>query len=349
MTPRQRVLRLLMIAALAALAGAGWWTFHEGERAEAIHPEVAANHQGPIAPAAPVPVATPPQRANQPPMPDPALPLRDAMASLQSRADAGDSLAACRLGVELLRCAQLGGYPEGHDAFMAREEASKAAEGDIEGAHRIALGRQLHAELRDACLGISARMVARTNHYLRQAALAGEPEAMVRYAAGESITAGNNYVNHFKTPEFDVWRREARPVLMRALASGSPEAALLLAEAHVLEGPLLAMLLPRDVVEASASRALARRLFGDDPGLSRLAPAEGRPAPPAPDAEQAAAAEQLAADWHARGFQGRRLALADSTAALLPVHRRVDWEEGFDRWPGEPGSVACGTSRGSTR
>lgn len=282
-------------------------------------------------------------------MPDPALPLRDAIASLQSRADAGDSLAACRLGVELLRCAQLSGYPEGYDAFMAGEEASKAAEGDIEGANRIALGRQLHAELRDACIGVSAKMVARTNHYLRQAALAGEPEAMVRYAAGESITAGNNYMNHFTTPEFDVWRREARPVLMRALESGSPEAALLLAEAHVIEGPLLAMLLPRDVVEASASRALARRLFGDDPGLSRLAPAKGRPAPPTPDAEQAAAAEQLAADWHARGFQGRRLTLADSTAALFPVHRRVDWEDSAERWPGEPGSVACGPSGVATR
>jgi len=274
-------------------------------------------------------------------MPPAHLPLRDAMASLRLRADAGDSLAACRLGVELLRCAYLGLYPESHDAFMATQEADEEAKGNFSGANRIAMGRLGHAQLREACAGVPDTLVSQANRYLRQAALAGEPEAMIRYAAGEPLVIGAGSMNHFTTPEFDVWRQEARPVLMRALRSGSPEATLLLAEAHAGNSILLAMLLPRDALEASASRALVRRLFGENPPLERLAPAAGSITTPALDDDQAAAAEQLAAEWHARGFQGRKLVIEDSTAALLPLYRWMDREADSKDWPGSPRPVSC--------
>jgi hypothetical protein len=278
-------------------------------------------------------------------MPPASWPLRDSVAALQSRADAGDSLAACRLGLSLLRCAALGTYSAGEDADMAKQEHEMAAKGDLVTANKIATGRLLHAQLRDVCSGVPEVLVAQANRYVRQAALAGEPEAMIRYAVGETLTSVFSY-RYIATPEFDAWRREARPMLMRALESGQPEAALALASAHIGNDPHLHLLLPRDVVEAGASIALARRLFGDDSALAHglFGTVSGFTSPDpalALDNEQAAAAEQMAKDWHERNFQGARLVLADSTAALLPLHRRYEWAVGDSRWPGASPMVPC--------
>ncbi len=219
------------------------------------------------------------------------------------------------------------------------------AKGDLVNANKIATGRLLHAQLRDACSGVPETLVAQANRYVRQAALAGEPEAMIRYALGESLAPVYSF-GYIATPEFDAWRREARPMLMRALESGQPEAALALANAHIGNELHLGMLLPRNSVEAGASIALARRLFGDDPALARglFGDVSGITAPDpmlALDSEQAAAAEQMAKDWHERNFQGARLVLADSTAALLPLHRRYDWAFGDSGWPGTSRLVPC--------
>ena len=285
------------------------------------------------------------------PMPATDRKLSDRLPSLQARADAGDSLAACRLGVELLRCAALGSYHPAHDDSMARDESELDAKGDQLAANKIAAARLLHAQLRVACAGVPTTLVDRASHYVRQAALAGEPEAMVRYAGGETLMAGKLSMAFVKTPEFDTWRREARPVLIRALNAGYPEAALLLAKAHGGNDAHLAMLLPRDAVEARASLALAHLLFGDDPALERGL-FGNNPVQTLVDprhflgADQLAAAHRQAEDWHKRQFQGRSFALAESTAALLPLHRRIEFENGSPDWPGTPRPVPCDASPG---
>lgn len=283
-------------------------------------------------------------------MPPGDWPLRDSVSALQSRADRGDSLAACRLGMSLLRCAALGTYTAGEDAFMAKLEDEMVDKGKLVTANNIAAGRLLHAQLRAACSGVPDALVAQANRYVRQAALAGEPEAMIRYAVGESVAPVFSY-RYIVTAEFDAWRREARPMLMRALESGQPEAALALASAHLGNDLHLGMLLPRDAVEARASISLARRLFGDNPELANglFGNAFGSTSPDptlALDAEQAAAAEQMAADWHERNFQGARLSLPDSTTALQPLHRRHESLAGAPRWPGASRLVPCEASFG---
>ncbi len=282
-------------------------------------------------------------------MPAADAPLRGRLATLQVRADAGDSLAACRLGIELLRCAALGNYPPGHDAFMAKQEAEQEAEGNLLAANSIAVGRVVHAELREACSVVPESLAGRAHHYVRQAALAGEPEAMIRYARGETLMTGFAGLAYIATPAFDQWRREARPVLMRALEAGHPAAVLILAKAHGGNDSHLALLLPRDAVEARASLLLARRLFGDDPALARGLFGDDPPSPPPgsrqePDVGQSQAAEQKAEQWHSRSFSGRRLVLAENTAALLPLHRRPGWDDGSAGWPGNPAPEACAPS-----
>lgn len=341
MKKRPRVLQGLLLALIAAGAGT-WWLSSDQEvplasaAPAAAVPAVAATVEPPSA-VSPV--------RNLPPMPAHGLPLRDALPSLQSRADAGDSLAACRLGVELLRCAALGHYAPGHDEFQERQEAEYEARGNTRAADNIAVGRAVHAQLRDACAAVPTALRDRAHHYMRQAALAGEPEAMVRYAMGETITTGLMGLGYTTRPGFDQWRREARPVLMRALNEGVPEAALALAMAQGRDAGLLALLLPRDEVEASASLQLTRRLFGDVSDVPPLAPGRAR-APPPLDAESADAAAQMAADWHARAFQGRRLELANSTAALQPLHSMLGWVDP-EALPGRARAVPCDSAAGA--
>lgn len=352
MTTGRYAARLLMIAALATCAGVWWWT------SRTLPPSVESNSRetaATVSPATPAPADAAADTTRyqhvlaSTPMPATDLPLRDRLASLQLRADAGDSLAACRLGVELLRCAALGNYHPEHDAFMAKKEAELEAKGDLSAANKIAAGRLLHAQLRDTCSVVPEPLVGRAHHYVRQAALAGEPEAMIRYARGETLMNGIPSMRYIATPEFDAWRGEARRVLMRALDAGHPEAALILARAHAGNDSLLAMLLPRDDVEARASLLLARRLFGDDPALARglfgddqasalSEPTHGQ------DADPHRAAEQMADQWQASNFNGRRFVLAENTSALLPLHRRVDWGDGSGGWPGKPGPEPCAPS-----
>ena len=352
MTTGQHAARLLMIAALAICAGLWWWASR--------HPSTSAESPSGEAPANTAP-ATPPSvdsaaatSLNQDvlasvPLPAADAPLRGRMKLLQARADAGDALAACRLGIDLLRCAALGNYHPQHDAHMAEQEAEQEAKGNLLAANRIAVGRLVHAELREACSVVPEPLVGRAHHYVRQAALAGEPEAMIRYARGETLMTGYAGMAYIATPAFDQWRREARPMLMRALDAGHPAAVLILAKAHGGNDSHLALLLPRDAVEARASLLLARRLFGDDPALARglfgddpaNAPADSTPDQ---DVGQSRAAEQMADQWHVRKFNGRRFVLAENTAALLPLHRRPGWDDGSAGWPGNPGPEACAPS-----
>jgi TPR repeat protein len=340
MTKRPRVLHWVLLALVAAGAGT-WWLASRDVAPRTTLPPSSDPLAGTAARAPSIePPAAVPRQPDLPPMPSPDLTLRDALPSLQSRADAGDSLAACRLGVELLRCAALRSYPPGHDESMAQQQAEQEAGGNRAGADRIAMGRALHAQLRDACATVPAALVDRAHHYVRQAALAGEPEAMVRYAAGQTITSGLVGFGYVTRPGFDQWRREARPVLMRAIDDGVPEAALLLVMAQARDGGLLGMLLPRDEVEASASLSLARELFGDISAVPPFAPGPGRPATPVLDPDKAAAAAQMAADWHARGYGGRRLELADSTASLHSLHLPWGWDS-HEGMPGKPRAVPC--------
>jgi hypothetical protein len=273
-------------------------------------------------------------------MPSPQLPIGDAFASLQARAEGGDSLAACRLGVELMNCQRLDAFGPDYDDWLARGERQAEREGKLELANEFAIARLWRAELRQGCAGLPESLLSEANHYLRQAALAGQPEAMIRYAAGEGLMASHLSYRFIATPAFDVWRREAHPLLMRALERGVPEAALLLAETHSGNAGLLAMLVPPDPIEAHASQILTRRLFGDDPALGRLAPLARI------DGDPRAEAEAFADRWHSEAFGGRRLSLEDSTAALLTQHGWNHPGVGSPRWPGSPPAFACARNEG---
>lgn len=339
MTPRQYSLRLLMVAALALCAGVWWWW-------DPQDPAVPPPSPGSSAPAADADSAPGPNAdgtdatasaplAAAPPMPAREAPLRDALPSLKARADAGDSLAACRLGVELLLCGSLENpFPDhDQDVALAGYEAQLAEAGHLEQANATALARITRAQLREACAGIAPDVVQQAHHYVRQAALAGEPEAMIRYAAGETL--GGWGFSFIASPAFDQWRREAPQVLRRALEAGTPEAPLLWLLANRGEAGYLTMLLPRDDVQAGASLALARRLFGDDPAFVPFTPAEAL----AP--EQQAQVEALAAQWHEDYYGNGTRVLAESSHAVASLRGRTAPALETPPFPGTPRPFAC--------
>ena len=190
----------------------------------------------------------------------------------QFSADAGDARAACRLGTDLLRCRFVAGWSDEQIEQMASRESELAAKGNLDQANSIAMTLLRHAELQRLCAGLDETLLARGGQYLRQAALAGEPDAVVRYAAGGAFraTGSNSFI---ATPEFDQWRREAPGLLQEALAAGDPGAALVMLRTHGDNAGFLSMLLPADPLAAQTSLALARRVFGDQLALLAL---EGR-------------------------------------------------------------------------
>lgn len=312
MTTGQHAARLLMIAVLATCAGVWWWTHDRdpppapaapavGERAE---PAETAGVASSIEPA--------PRTAPQP-LPPRDAPIASIALTLQQRADGGDSLAACRLGIELLRCRQVVHHERSRPFLVERLER---AEKDGEAAYAQTLrGRDAdYTRLAQSCTELPAGLRDRGGAYLRQAARAGEPEAMLRYAHGQAFDPKDGY-QYLASPDFDHWRREAPAMLQQALAMGRPEAVHLLHAAHASDEGMLQALVPNDPVSARTYAMLATRLQGA--GGPRLG---GRLEVVKLTPEQFRHASERSGEWHQRYFGGRRIDGAHALDGIAPLY-----------------------------
>jgi hypothetical protein len=300
MTRRQQALRLFMLAALAILAGA-WLLFPPAPKPPVPSQPASAAPVADQAPAAPFaqPAAA---EVNPPPLPPRDASMQDALPALLARADAGDGIAACRLSTELTRCRTLQETLhrqvenlEGQATRPGRQSKPDAL------ARSEAIIEWLRAESA-SCSALPDGLANRELHYLRAAALAGEPGSRLRYASGEGFF-GRGY-GYLRTPEFDHWRREAEAMMQQSLADGSAEAALSLAFAYAGEDGLFPSLVADDASRALAHVRLTQLLFGESISAFPLP----LPQPRVPDAE-ASRAEALAVDWHQRHFGGRQIDL----------------------------------------
>jgi hypothetical protein len=273
----------------------------------------------PEAPAAPAiaadasaTIGAPTPRPSEP-LPPKDAPITDIAALLQSRADAGDRKAACRLGIELLRCHLLLKVHQSSVAdWMQELELSQEAKGKSEDANRVAGLNLDYIEQSRLCASLPEDLVAMGPRYLRTAALAGEPEAMLRYADGQSLDTQSGF-GFLRTPEFDQWRAEASTVLHAALAAGRPEAVELLRQAYAGDQGWMQGLVADDPMRAHAYFLLQGRLF-NSPAAAPLPPPEGLAA------DQIRQAEELAASMHERHFQGRQLDFMTSLHGLSPMY-----------------------------
>lgn len=210
-------------------------------------------------------------------VPAPRQPLPPVPA-LVARADSGDARAACQLAAELHLCRE--------QAVMARGQPSPPAEPASE-----------------RCAVLLERHVGQHFAWLRQAAFAGEPEAMLRYAVGEAFGMPGESYAFLRSPDFDTWRREAPAMLQTLFEAGYPEVLVyLMLSADPLFGGQLGNLLPPDPVRERAwLELLATLAEGEGEGeQAMLAALLARPVDPAVREQSRA----LAMEWRAAYFPG---------------------------------------------
>jgi hypothetical protein len=251
-----------------------------------------------VAPPSPAPAqAAPVDRTARPalpsePLPPADVPISDVATLLQSRADAGDSLAACRLALELLRCDQI-------DASLSKFDDSERALQGMESAgmleHAKGLADQLSWQIarEKECRALPPDLRGKSAHYLTQAARAGEPEAMLHYA--EAAHLGNlEGLALYRAAEFDAWRRDAPGMLHRALQAGRGEAVQMLRLAYQGDYGPLSSLFENDPVEAQAYLLMFTRMVGGTEQIDT-----------ALDPQQLARARELADDRYRRYLASR--------------------------------------------
>jgi hypothetical protein len=249
-----------------------------------------ATNAGPMAGATPDLAAAAPPRPARQPLPPPGTPIAQIADSLKIRADRGDSQAACRLAMELVRCQRLE-ESKSMQWFGGPPDVMLEQRGNLEAADRFAEMQIRAIELLQQCQALDPALLAQAPAYLAAAARAGEPEAMLHFALGSHH--GGSGGNFMADPDFDRWRRESPAMLLRAAQAGRMDALSPLAFAYRSDRAPFAGLVPDDPVQAHAWDLVLSRLRGTP-----------EPAFEAPDAAVAAQAATLAAQWHQRYFDG---------------------------------------------
>jgi hypothetical protein len=340
--------RIAIAAALllAAAAGGTWWCTRMqidtaavvDERRERYAPSGAAppsTAAGTMAsPMAPLTVGEyVPDTAGLPPS-DAAF--AEQIPALRAAAAAGNATAACRLAVIGLRCpvaqaTRWADMPELSEADRrATEEALRQEYGHVSldalpEHYRAYAQRRLDTEaltkhdlvdrMRDwgrRCADVPTIRPDETLAALRQAALAGEPDSMARYASGvwmveflsPSLGMGFGHagpgMGWIRSPGFDQWRQEAPAIRRAGLERGDPEM-LWLEFAFAGTAGLQPLELAEPLDQAAALRAFASLVGGHVPESTEslgLSPAE------------AAEADRRADRWAARARERGRTANA---------------------------------------
>lgn len=250
-----------------------------------------------------------PQPGKRPPepLPPPGTPIPQIAGALQTRADAGDSRAACRLGIELVRCQQLEQSRSVQWANGVPPDVAIERQGNLEAANSFAEIEIRKIQLGQHCDALDPALVAEAARYLEIAARAGEPEAMLRYATGEHH-GRLGHMGYIREPGFDRWRRDAPAMLLRAAQAGRMEAVHALAYAYRTDSAPYAGLIPDDPLQAHAWALLDARLRGS---------LESAFENPDPGIEAEAAA--LAREWHQRYFDGSMPGRDRLTLLLQPL------------------------------
>lgn len=300
---RARRTAIIVPVVLLASAIAAWLRFDGSPAYDDAAPPAAASPGAADTPTVPPPPAGVPVAVATSPV----------LSRLEQLADAGDGRAACELAYDLLSCAhRLAARDRSMLSLLAERERALEAEGDLEGANRIAGEQARLLATAGACQAIPARLRGRGGEYLRRAALSGEPVAMLAYAQGYQFNpSGRGWATD---PTFEAWRVEAADMAHRALNAGNPWAAFVLSQAYRDDAGIPNSLVPDDPYRSAVYHLLWVRLYGSTEQAAWLAPLT---------ADRQAAARREAERIHAGVFRGRTFDAA-SRRRSSPMHHRAD-------------------------
>jgi hypothetical protein len=168
----------------------------------------------PSLPSAAAPVALPP----------PDVPLRLAYENLKVEADSGSVSAQCRLSFELNRCHQLATTKSQVEALI-----NSAARSNEAASPQVGYADSILKRNEEICEGFTAKSDDTAWRYLLAAADSGHVPSMLRFALQPPL----DEVNFARDLEgWEAYRANAGRLLLRAAASGSPEAAYNLFRAY---------------------------------------------------------------------------------------------------------------------
>lgn len=150
-----------------------------------------------------------------------------------------------------------GAIPDEHGVDHEQEYERS---GNLAAANHFAERKLWHLELTRECRSVPRDLRDRGAHYMRAAAHAGDPDAMLLYGqglhmnpTGRGMAAG---------PEFDAWLRESPGMLHRALRAGNPTAAFSLSIAYLDDFGFPNLLIPDDPYQGAVHHLLSTHLFG---------------------------------------------------------------------------------------
>jgi hypothetical protein len=291
MERRSKIVGLSALIAIILLAGA--WRFFSPERERSAAAMSTTEEATTARAEAPGPLPTPASDAAPAPLPPPEAPFALVADDLIARADAGDRSAACRVGLELMLCELLRTQPTDQAlGELAQEEASATTRGDLDKADQMARAQARLIARRAQCDQRPATPKGGASHYLRQAALAGHPDALSLYTEGVAFEIQGPA--HIRDPLLDQWRRETPGLLQREIERGNLAMPVRLALAHDSDVNLGDAVVPDDPFLSEAYQQLALRLVGTPP-----TPFRGLP----PDEFRRAVAQ--ADRWHRDHYGGR--------------------------------------------
>lgn len=198
------------------------------------------------------------------PLPPLDAPLATVVRELKPRAQAGDARALCRLAVEYRYCAELQGRMQMIESGVARaqerieEGGQQGGEGDRRGGwrstERMASAFEQTSELYRHCEGVDVPKSSDIVRYMREAAVAGHPQAAGQYVSGELFTGSDMLDN---LPELALYRDNAESMALAAVAQGDLRTAWKLAEAYASEPGDRRRTLLAQAVDSQPVRALS--------------------------------------------------------------------------------------------
>ena len=153
--------------------------------------------------------------------PEKNTPVVQLEATLRSAADLGHPQAACRLGIELIRCARIGSQQTTLDDLHGdAERAPKESPEAKRLAKEIDTASRALAETQYLCNGVSPESTRNAWRYLFSAASAGNVAAMSRFVRDPGLNPGE--------PEaaegWEMYTRNAPEFLQRAIEGGDVRA-----------------------------------------------------------------------------------------------------------------------------
>ncbi|GAA4783171.1 hypothetical protein [Lysobacter hankyongensis] len=201
------------------------------------------------------------------PLPPLDAPLATVVRELKPRAQAGDARALCRLAVEYRYCAELQGRMQMIESGVARaqerieqggQQGGEGGQGDRRGGwrstERMASAFEQTSELYRHCEGVDVPKSSDIVRYMREAAVAGHPQAAGQYVSGELFTGSDMLDN---LPELALYRDNAESMALAAVAQGDLRTAWKLAEAYASEPGDRRRTLLAQAVESQPARALS--------------------------------------------------------------------------------------------